>query len=236
MVLCACTSSYINSNPWIFLAIFGLSCGTLPWTMLYQTASVKSYDPLFINTILIHVFSCLLMWSVKWYSEKVCLHDLPLSQLICPRALACGELPPMHEYQYDDMLNFFTYYALFYLLWWAPYTIWLLFFGIHHHRATTGYTTAWSHLLEYNNPLRNIVASAKNNNTKSYAYVYQLFHALISMWSFVIAFICYHSFIFHSILCILLLLYGTYAICSHIASVVHSHELFEKSLKTKKVE
>ncbi len=211
---------YLNENSWIYLLLFSLSCGPQILVMTLNSHS-KKINHVYGWTLVHQSIPCILMWCLKWHSKDICntTNISLLTGLFCPSIEVCNSNIPVRYHHSTEMLNFFGYFTIGYCMWWIPYFFWLLTFGIKHNIHTTGYGTMWSFTLENHQVINNIFcgnASVIDSNRRSSAYVFMLFHALACIWSFfTISFLCYHSFIVHSIVCMVSISYCIYDICKY---------------------
>lgn len=96
-----------------------------------------------------------------------------------------------------------------YLVWWIPYTIWLLFSGLKHSMATTGKLTVFRDNVGRNSTMSSILVGKKKASEEDLknplvALKYMIIHAVLCFLAFLWSYWCYSSYVVHTCFCAVL--------------------------------
>ena len=123
----------------------------------------------------------------------------------------------MHSGDYFDpsaFRHFLFPSSTLYFMWWIPYCIWLLCWGIRHSPHVTGQQTVWSLTLSSNPTLCKLltgVSSTTQTVRPLAAVLYMTWHAVCSHILFIFAYGCFRSYYLHSCFCVGLFVYAVHA-------------------------
>merc|ERR1712000_511965 len=101
-----------------------------------------------------------------------------------------------------------------YMVWWTPYTLWLLIWGIKHSPTSTGQRTVWSETLRNNTTVCKLLLGTATSTDTVHpvpALVYMIAHAVFSHLMFVFSYLCFPYYSLHSSFIVFLFLYSVYA-------------------------
>ena len=94
-------------------------------------------------------------------------------------------------------------------MWWIPYTIWLLVFGVKHSMEKTGKLTVFRDNVGRNSAMSSILvgkkkASEQDLNSPLVALKYMIIHAVLCFLAFLWSYLCYVSYPVHTMFCAVL--------------------------------
>ena len=183
----------------MFLAIYGLACGPLGWSVLLQHNAMVLHSPDHTAALFIHLSPPIMAWSFRFFGAA----------LQADWGSRFGEaLVHIKEPGFVTFSHMWSYAALAYALWWVPYTAWLLAAGRHQSPKTTGQDTVWAFTLRKDDlvsKLLGVTGEARNDPNRPVAIVkYMLLHATGCLVSLFGSYLMWQSFALHTAFCLML--------------------------------
>ena len=149
-----------------------------------------------MSALFIHLSPALVTWSLQWHWDAV-----------------EAQWPGLFGEDHADEVTFtdlFTPAAAGYIIWWIPFTLWMLVSGRFHSLTTTGWDTVYMSTLKGNGGVRKVVGLDANEvDTRASeifpVLVYMVVHAALCFACIALSYPMYHSRVLHTLFCVSLL-------------------------------
>jgi len=164
--------------------LFMVSTGPLLWAVAATGNSLVFHSFEHTASMFIHASPMLAVWTLRWNADAV--------EATFPGLLGT---PPDDPHGFREL---FLPAMLFYLVWWLPYTIWLLVDGVT--RKDRGYDTVFANFAPV------VMSQLGITSMRCAAFSYMQFHAVGVGLTFAVATMAYKSYVFHTMLILLMLL------------------------------
>jgi hypothetical protein len=111
----------------------------------------------------------------------------------------------------NPVISFLLPALVGYLIWWIPYTIWLLLCGLKHSIEKTGKLTVFRDNVSRNSAISRVLvgkkkASAQDLESQFVAMKYMIIHAIMCILAFLWSYLCYTSYLVHTAFCAVLVM------------------------------
>ena len=176
-----------------FLIFWMLGAGPVGWSVAILQNALIFHSIDHMATLFIHTGPMLTLWGLRFSAAAVQASYPVLGAML----VDLEEVPP------DPWSEMMLPALIFYILWWVPYTIFLLA-TLHEVKSTEVLNSAWLRWLEPQ--AHRLLGCLTRNSTRTVMLVYCFVHMLSCIASFISAVIVFRSFLLYTLFCFIMLL------------------------------
>lgn len=187
-----------------------IATGPLGWSVLLLGNALVLHDIEHFSGCFIHLWPSLTTLTVRWNPELVMAsypgHFDSLTGFDDPTAGA-------------NFLELVQLAMSAYLVWWVPFTLWMLVHGRHQSPKKTGWDTVYLNLVVTNGAVRKVLGIGSNSGEDALlasasgiapVVKYMIVHALLSLLSLTASAFCYKNMLLHLAFCVILVCAALY--------------------------
>mmetsp|Transcript_47323 Transcript_47323/g.112104 ORF Transcript_47323/g.112104 Transcript_47323/m.112104 type:complete len:347 (-) Transcript_47323:1303-2343(-) len=190
------SSPYIPHNIQVeaFYMFFALAAGPLGWSVWFTGNALVFHSIDQTASMFIHSSPMITAWCIRWHGARFFESYpslLPLKDIIDTKS---------------HVQSLYVHPAIFYFLWWVPFSLWMLFHGRHIRKPKWSQHTTWSLLCESSKVDKILQKTFGIKSDFMTVLIYLLTHAVLSNLVMALTIFLFQNYYAHTAHTILMLL------------------------------